>query len=601
MAIINAQNYSESALYRIRHSLAHIMAQAVLEQFPNGKIAIGPPIENGFYYDFDLPRTLTEGDLVGFEARMREIVQEGSDFVYEEVNPEHARELFRDQPYKLELIDEILKLGTDEYGEKTENPVLSTYTNAPFVDLCRGPHVGNATEIKPDAFKLLSVAGAYWRGDETRPMLQRIYGTAWESPAELEHYLWQRSEAEKRDHRRLGKELELFHLDPTAPGMPYWLPNGLTVLNTLLEFWRAEHEKRGYREVATPQINSKSLYETSGHWEHYKDNMFIIPIDEHTTYCVKPMNCPNAMIVYNLKTRSYRDLPLRISDSDILYRNERSGQLHGLLRVQHIQQDDSHNFVAPDQIESEYDQILDIADLFYGIFGLKYTPRLGTRPIDGYIGDLAAWDQAESALLRIIDKRYGEGNYIIGEGEGAFYGPKIDIMMEDALGRLWQMGTLQLDFQLPARFNCTYTDKDGFEKTPVVIHRVVYGSLERFLGILIEHTNGVFPVWLAPVQARVIPVTDAHISYAQEVADQLRKENIRVEVDDSNNRMGAKIRDAQLQRVPYMLVVGKREIEQQTVSIRLRNEDDLGAMSLESFIPRVKKIIAQKELSDWVG
>jgi len=575
------------------------MAQAVLDMFPEGKIAIGPAIEKGFYYDFELPRSLTESDLEEIERRMRELIRGNQDFIYEEITVKQAKDMFADQPYKLELIRDILEHGTDEYGEKTENPILSIYRSGSFIDLCRGPHVRNTEEIDPKAIKLMSVAGAYWRGDENRPMLQRIYGTAWETAEELKHYLWQLSEAKRRDHRRLGKQLELFHLDPTAPGMPYWLPKGMKILNTLLEFWREEHECRGYQEVSTPQINNKSLYEASGHWEHYKENMFVIPIDEHTTFCVKPMNCPNAMIVYNLKLRSYRDLPLRFSDADILYRNERSGHLHGLLRVQHIQQDDAHIFVTEDQIEEEYNRILDIADLFYDVFGLEYTPRLGTRPKDGYLGDEETWDRAERALKNILKTRFGQGNFIIDEGEGAFYGPKIDIMMKDAIGRSWQMGTIQLDFQLPGRFDCTYVDEHGNRKTPIVIHRVIYGSLERFIGILIEHTEGAFPAWLAPVQVRVIPITDKQIPYAQEVMNRIRAEGLQTELDDSNNRMGAKIRDAQVQKVPYMLIIGKREVSNGTVSVRLRTEEDLGAMDLDSFLIRIKDIASQRRLLIW--
>jgi len=586
-------------LHQIRHSLAHIMAQAVRERFaPEGsvRIGVGPAIKDGFYYDFELPRSANEEDLTWLENRIKEIIRGDHKFEVSEVTPEEARSIFADEPYKLELLDGLVAGNVDDNGNllSSEQAVkITVYKHDNFTDLCRGPHVNHTGEINPDAIKLLSLAGAYWRGDESRPMLQRIYGTAWKSPEELEHYLWQLAEAQKRDHRRLGKELELFHLDQTAPGMPYWLPKGFKVLTELTNFWRVEHEKRGYQEISSPLINEKSLWETSGHWDHYKNDMFIIPISEHITYGIKPMNCPNAMVVYNLKTRSYRDLPLRLSDCDILHRNEKSGTLHGLLRVQKFQQDDAHIFVTEDQIEEEYGRIFEIADLFYRIFDLKYSFRLGTRP-DGYIGDLESWEMAEAALKRILDKHAGAGNYIILEGDGAFYGPKIDILMEDAIGRSWQMGTVQLDFQLPRRFNCTYTDKDGHQKTPVVIHRVIYGSLERFMGILIEHVAGAFPVWLAPVQAKIISISDRHIPYAQEVASQLRNEGLRVDLDDSNERMNAKIRDAQNQKVPYMLVVGNREAEQKTVSVRLRTEKDLGAMSVEDFLQMAKVAISEK-------
>jgi threonyl-tRNA synthetase len=586
-------------LYRIRHSAAHVMAQAARERFaPEGPVrfAVGPPVENGFYYDMELPRPANEEDLAWIEGRMKEIIRGDHPFQVREVTPDEARALFRDDPFKLELIDGLLAGNVDENGNplpEAEAPRITVYQHDNFVDLCRGPHVRHTGEINPDAVKLLNVAGAYWRGDEARAMLQRLYGTAWETPEALQHYLWQRAEAEKRDHRVLGRDLELFHIDPTAPGMPYWLPKGFKVLTELIDFWREEHEKRGYQEIATPLINDKQLWEISGHWDHYRENMFLIPVSEHVTYGVKPMNCPNAMVVYNLKTRSYRDLPLRLSDSDLLHRNERSGTLHGLLRTRKFQQDDAHIFVTEEMIEEEYARVLEIAALFYGIFDLKYSLRLGTRP-DDYIGDVETWDRAEAALKRILDQQAGRGNYHIEEKDGAFYGPKIDIIMEDVLGRQWQMGTIQLDFQLPRRFNCTYIDPEGNEKTPVVIHRVIYGSLERFMGILIEHTAGAFPVWLAPVQARLIPITDQQLPYAEEVAARLRAEGLRVEVDDSDKRMSGKIRDAQLQKVPYMLVIGKREAEQATVSVRLRTEEDLGPMCVDAFLERAKTTIAEK-------
>lgn len=586
-------------LYRIRHSAAHVMAQAVRERFaPEGPVhlAVGPPIENGFYYDLDLPRPATEEDVAWIEKRMKQIIRGRHPFQVREVTPDEARAMFSDEPYKLELIEGLLAGNVDENGNplpEAERVRLTVYQHDSFVDLCRGPHVGHTGEINPEAVKLLNVAGAYWRGDETRPMLQRIYGTAWETPEALEHYLWQRAEAEKRDHRNLGRDLELFHFDPTAPGMPYWLPRGLKVLNELIQFWRVEHEKRGYQEIASPLINDKQLWEISGHWEHYQENMFLIPVSEQVTYGVKPMNCPNAMVVYNLKTRSYRDLPLRLSDCDVLHWYERSGTLHGLLRTRKFQQDDAHIFITEEQIEEEYARVLEIAQLFYGIFDLKYSLRLGTRP-ESYIGDLETWDRAEAALKRILDQHAGPGNYDIEEGDGAFYGPKIDILMEDALGRPHQMGTIQLDFQLPRRFQCVYIDKDGQEKTPVVVHRVIYGSLERFMGILIEHTAGAFPVWLAPVQARVIPITDALMPYAQEVTERLRGEGLRVELDDTDKRMNAKIRDAQLQKVPYMLVIGNREQADGKVAVRLRTGADLGAMAVEEFVQRVRGVVADK-------
>src|SRR6266540_2653939 len=587
-------------LHRLRHSSAHIMAQAVRERFQRegGKVSlgVGPATADGFYYDFLLPRTLSDDDLGWIERRMREIIAGGYPFVMHELPSDEAKRRFADEPFKLELIDGIEAGNVDDNGEPLppdEATALTVYQHDDFVDLCRGPHVERTSDVDPRALKLLGVAGAYWRGDEHRPMLQRIYGTAWETPEDLEQFLWRREEAERRDHRRLGRELELFHLDPTAPGMPYWLPKGLKVLNALLDFWRRDHEERGYQEISSPLVNDKSLWETSGHWDHYKDNMFIIPVDEHTTYALKPMNCPNAHVVYNLKVRSYRDLPLRLSDCDILHRYERSGTLHGLLRVRRMQQDDAHIFVTPDQIGDEYARIFDICDQYYSIFGLRYELRLGTRP-DDHIGDVETWDRAESTLKSILDDRVGSGRYTIEEGDGAFYGPKIDILMYDALGREWQMGTIQLDMQLPGRFGCTYTDSDGQKKTPVVIHRVIYGSLERFLGILIEHTAGAFPLWISPVQVKAIPVRLEQSAYAEEVAASLRSGGLRVEVDHEDTALAAKIRRAQLEKVPIMLVLGQREVDQKLVSPRLRTGENLGAMPLEKLSELLRHTVDSK-------
>ncbi|MDQ2745528.1 MAG: threonine--tRNA ligase [Chloroflexota bacterium] len=570
----------------VRHSAAHVMAQAVQGLFPGAKLGIGPPVENGFYYDFDTAEPFSPADLKSIEQRMRAIVKQGQRFSRRVVSRDEAQDELADEPYKLELIG--LKGGNSaEESVEVGGPELTIYDNldpasgeVQWKDLCRGPHVPTTRQIP--AFKLLRTGGAYWRGSEKNPQLQRIYGTAWESRQAQDTYLHMLEEAERRDHRRLGRELELFHLDPTAPGMPYWLPRGLKLLNLLLDFWRTDHERRGYQEISSPLINDKSLWVTSGHWDHYKDDMFIIPIDERTTYGVKPMNCPNAMVVYNLKTRSYRDLPLRLSDCDVLHRNERSGTLHGLLRVRHVQQDDAHIFVTPDQIRDEYEHIFDVCDLYYQIFDLRYKLRLGTRPED-YIGDVQTWNEAESSLRSILDRRVGAGNYIMEEGGGAFYGPKIDIVMQDALGREWQMGTIQLDFQLPRRFGCAYTDRDGTKKMPVVIHRVIYGSLERFIGILIEHTAGAFPLWISPVQVKVIPVRVEQAEYAREVTDILRAEGFRVEADEEDTALSAKIRKAQHEKTPVMLVLGSREAEERMVAPRLRTGAQLGAMPLAKF------------------
>jgi threonyl-tRNA synthetase len=588
----------------MRHSVAHLTAQAVQELFPEARLGIGPPIENGFFYDFLMPRSFTPQDLEAIEGRMRRIIKRGQRFrrrVFESV--EAAREELRREPLKLELIESKSSTSGDETVEVGSGE-LSIYDNIDiptnevvWSDLCRGPHLPSTKCI--GAFKLMRNAAAYWRGSEANPQLQRVYGTAWESPEALDHYLWQLEEAERRDHRKLGRELELFHLDPTAPGMPYWLPKGLRLLNSLLDFWREEHEERGYQEISSPLINHRALWDTSGHWEHYRKDMFVIDGDEASAYGVKPMNCPNAMVVYNLKTRSYRDLPLRFSDCDPLHRNERSGTLHGLLRVQKFQQDDAHIFVTPHQIEEEYERIFDVCERFYGIFDLAYSYRFGTRP-DGYIGDLETWDNAEAILQRILQERTS-GEYTRELGGGAFYGPKIDIMMKDALGREWQMGTIQLDFQLPRRFGCEYADVDGKRKTPVVIHRVIYGSLERFLGIFIEHTAGAFPLWIAPLTAIVIPVAGEYEIYADHVRHSLRRSGSYAEVDARDETLSSRIRDAQMQKVPLTIVVGMREQANGTVAVRVRGKREAQTMSLEELVPLLTKAKKDRLAEPLVG
>jgi threonyl-tRNA synthetase len=592
---------SEDGLTVIRHSAAHVMAQAVQQAHPEAKLGIGPPIENGFYYDFDVPQAFTPDDLKTIEARMRDIIKQGQRFVRREVSDEEARQELVAEPYKLELISIKGQADGDaEASTEVGAGVLSIYDNVDaktgelrWKDLCRGPHVSSTRHIP--AVKLMRNAAAYWRGSEKNPQLQRIYGTAWASRDALAAYLHMLEEAERRDHRRIGKELELFHFDPTAPGMPYWLPNGLRVLNSLLAFWREEHEARGYQEIATPLLNNKRLWETSGHWEHYRDDMFQVVNDapgEEPAYALKPMNCPNAMVVFNLKTRSYRELPLRLSDCDPLHRNERSGTLHGLLRVQKFQQDDAHIFVDQSQIEEEIQRIFDICDRFYGIFGLDFTYRLGTRP-EGFIGDVETWGHAEDTLAAILKDRTG-GAFEQEDGGGAFYGPKIDILMSDVLGRQWQMGTIQLDFQLPRRFGCTFTDETGERKVPVVIHRVIYGSLERFLGIYIEHTAGAFPLWLSPVQVAVIPVAPDHAGYAREVYDSLRQAGIRADLDDRNETLNARVRNAEKQRIPLILVLGGREAEGGTVSVRRRGERTLASTTSENFALQVSVAIRNR-------
>ena len=476
----------------------------------------------------------------------------------------------REEPYKVELIEELPD------GEE-----ISFYKQGDYVDLCAGPHLMSTGLVK--AFKLTSSSGAYWRGDEHNKMLQRIYGTSFPKKADLDHHLEMIEEAKKRDHRKLGKELELFFFDETAPGMAYWLPKGFTMLNTLIEFWRKEHKKHGYQEFSGPQLNSSELWKISGHWDHYKEDMFVLTDSDGKEQALKPMNCPNSIKIYQSKLRSYKDLPLRFNDVDVIHRNEKSGQLNGLFRVRMFRQDDSHNYVTEEQIGNEIKSILEIAKDLYSVFGLEYILTLSTRP-DDFMGDIETWNKAEADLKAVLNEICGENNYRINEGDGAFYGPKIDIKMKDCLGREWQMGTAQLDFQLPQRFNLSYIDEDGNKKTPVMIHRALFGSFERFIGIITEHYAGAFPTWLAPVQVKVLPIsTEKHGEYAKKLADELTEEGFRVEVDDRNEKIGYKIREAQTQKVPYMLVVGDKEIESNSVGVRARAEGDLGAMSKEEF------------------
>jgi threonyl-tRNA synthetase len=570
----------EDRLQRIRHSAAHLMAEAIQSLFPEARFAIGPPIEDGFYYDVELPRSLTPDDLGHIEERMRELQEDDAPFLREVVSRARALELFADNPYKIEIIEQL-----------PDEETITTYRQGDFLDLCRGPHVASTADIGP--YTLMNVSGAYWRGDEHRPMLQRIYGTAWETREQLDAYLKRQEQARLRDHRRLGRELELFFLHPTAPGMPYWLPNGVILLDRLVGYWREVHADAGYHEIATPMLNRKELFETSGHWQHFHDEMFTLDLDDSQIYGLKPMNCPNAMITFAHARRSYRDLPLRLADLSPLHRYERSGTLNGLFRVRGFRQDDAHIFVAPAQLGDEFGRVLELVDRFYTLFGLEYRFRLGTRP-DEFLGDIETWNQAEAILESVL--RDSERDFWIEHGDGAFYGPKIDILMRDSLGREWQMGTLQLDFQMPRQFELRYQAEDGSLQTPITIHRAIYGSVERFVGILIEHLNGAFPAWLAPEQVRIIPITDGQVGYAREVADQLRREGLRAMVDDSSERMQAKIRESQVRKVPYMLVVGRREAEAGTVSVRLRTGEDLGAMPVDSFLDLAKAVIASRSL-----
>jgi threonyl-tRNA synthetase len=593
--------YEESHLYRLRHSASHVMAQAVLEKFPDGKVAIGPPIESGFYYDFDLPRSLAPEDLEEIEARMREIIGEGHDFVYQELDEQEARQAFADQPYKLELIDGILATGTDEYGEPLdEEPKLSIYKSGQFVDLCRGPHVDNTEEINPDAIKLLSVAGAYWRGDERRPMLQRIYGTAWETSQQLEEYLAWLEEVEKRDHRRLIRDLDLmsFHPEEAGAGLAHWHPKGGQMRVVIEDYWRKRHYEGGYEIVFTPHIGRAQLWETSGHLDFYKDGMYA-PMDiEGQEYYIKPMNCPFHIMIYKSRLRSYRELPLRWAELGTVYRYERSGVLHGLLRVRGFTQDDAHIICTPEQIEDEILRVFDFSlDLLRGFGFEEFKIALSVRDPkapEKYAGADAMWEQAEASLIKAFEAR--DMPYERMEGEAVFYGPKIDIHIKDALGRTWQLTTIQFDFNLPERFDMTYVGEDGKDHRPYMVHRALLGSLERFFGVLVEHYGGAFPVWLSPVQAVLIPIADRHLDYARAVSERLRAAGLRAEVDSSSERMRAKIRNAQLQKVPYMLIVGDREQKAGQVNLRQRDESVPGAMSVDEFIVLAQDAVAQKRL-----
>ncbi len=565
------------------HTTSHIMAQAIKRLFPNVKLAIGPAIENGFYYDFDVEKPFSEEDLLKIEEEMKKIIKENYPIERFTLPRNEALKLMEEkqEPYKVELIQDL-----------PEGEEISFYRQGEFTDLCAGPHLDATGNVK--AIKLLSSSGAYWRGDEHNKMLQRIYGISFPKASQLEEYITMIEEAKKRDHRKLGKELELFFFDETAPGMAYWLPKGFTMLNTLIEFWRKEHQKRGYQEFSAPQLNSSVLWKTSGHWDHYKEDMFVLEDIDGNEQALKPMNCPNSIRIYQSKLRSYKDLPLRFNDVDIIHRNEKSGQLNGLFRVRMFRQDDSHNYVTEEQIGNEIKEIVEIANKIYGIFGLEYQLTLSTRP-DDFLGEIETWDRAEADLKKVLNELCGENNYRINEKDGAFYGPKIDIKMKDCLGREWQMGTIQLDFQLPGRFNLSYIDKEGNKKTPIMIHRAILGSFERFLGIITEHFAGAFPMWLAPVQVKVLSIADAHIDYAKQVKEKLEEKGIRVELDDRSEKIGYKIREAQLQKIPYMLIIGDKEIQNNAVGVRSRKDGDIGQMKLEQFIEK-----AEEEIKNFV-
>jgi threonyl-tRNA synthetase len=569
----------EARLEKMRHSAAHVMAEAVQALFPDAKFGIGPAIEDGFYYDFELPRSLMPDDLVAIEAKMREIIAGNFSFVREEISKTKAHKLFAEQPYKLELIDEL------------SDKKVTIYRQGSFVDLCRGPHVSSTGEIK--AFKLTSIAGAYWRGDEKRPMLQRIYGVAFETAAELEGYLARLAEAAKRDHRKLGKELDLFSLhEEFGPGLVHWHPKGALVRQIIEDFWKAEHRKRGYEIVYTPHIAKLNLWRTSGHWDFYRENLFS-PMDvEGQEYIVKPMNCLGHIMIFKTQLRSYRNLPLRYAELGTVYRYERSGVLHGLARVRGFTQDDAHIFCRPDQLEAEVAETVKLARYMMKTFGFnEYELLLSTRP-DHYAGTIQIWEEATEALRKVLESL--DLNYSIDPGEGVFYGPKIDIKLRDALDRLWQGPTIQVDFNLPQRFDVNYIGEDGLEHQVVMVHRTVLGSMERFMACLVENYAGAFPVWLSPVQVAIIPIADRHLSYANQVADALRENGVRVQVDDRSERMNLKIREAQLMKIPYMFVVGDKEMEASQVSLRLRTGEDSGLLPVSKFLDRVRPIIETK-------
>jgi threonyl-tRNA synthetase len=589
------ENYEDSLLYRIRHSAAHIMAQAVLEKFPEGKVAIGPPIEDGFYYDFDLPRALTPEDLESIEKRMRGIIQAGVNFEKQVISADEAKKLFHDQPFKLELIEGLESGELDDDGNPTDvKPEISIYSQGGFTDLCRGPHVENSRQINPSAIKLMNVAGAYWRGDEKRPMLQRIYGTAWSKPDELKDYLWRLEEAKKRDHRKIGQELDLFSVnDEVGAGLVLWHPKGARIRKLIEDFWSQEHVNNDYDFVYTPHIGKAQLWETSGHLGFYKDNMYS-PVDiEGQQYFLKPMNCPFHLHIYKSSLRSYRDLPIRYAEEGTVYRYERSGVLHGLMRVRGFTQDDAHHFCRPDQMPAEIDFVLDFSLHILRSFGFSdIHAYLSTRP-EKSVGDPAMWEDAETALQESLDR--SGLDYDVDRGGGAFYGPKIDLKVKDAIGREWQLSTIQFDFNEPERFDLTYIGEDGQPHRPYMIHRALLGSLERFFGVLVEHYAGAFPVWLAPVQAAMIPIADRHLDYAKQVAQELKKAGLRVIVDERPERMNAKIRDAQNQKIPYMLVIGDKEQESGQVALRLRNGENPGPILLADFIARAHDEIAAKQ------
>ena len=560
----------------LRHTASHIMAQAIKRLFPQAKLAIGPAIENGFYYDIDVEPKLVEADLEKIEAEMKKIIKENLKIESFKLPRQEALKLMeeRNEPYKVELINDL-----------PEDEEISFFKQGEFVDLCTGPHMLYTKAVK--VFKLMNITGAYWRGDEKNKMLQRIYATAFENKENLEKYLEELEEAKKRDHRKIGKELELFMIAPEGPGFPFFLPKGMELRNVLEDFWRKIHKEHGYVEIKTPMILNEELWHRSGHWDHYKENMYTTKIDD-TDYGIKPMNCPGGMLVYKNSMHSYRDLPIRAGELGLVHRHEKSGELNGLFRVRCFTQDDAHIFCLPSQIEEEISNVIKLIDEVYSIFGFEYEIELSTRPEDS-MGSDEQWEMAEGALKKVLKDL--NMKYELNEGDGAFYGPKIDFHIKDCLGRSWQCGTIQLDFQMPERFDLTYIGEDGEKHRPVMLHRVIFGSIERFIGILIEQYAGAFPTWLAPVQVKILTIADRHVDYAKKLMKEMSFKGIRVELDDREEKMGYKIREAQLQKVPYMLIIGDKEVEENKVSMRSRDKGDLGSIEKEKFIEKVEEEI----------
>lgn len=559
------------------HTSSHVMALAIKRLWPETKFAIGPSIDAGFYYDLDLEHRFTPEDLEHIEKEMKKIVKEGLSMEKRIVSKQDAMDFFKDQPYKIDLIEHL-----------PEDETISIYKLGDFEDLCRGPHMADVKKI--GAVKLLSVAGAYWRGDEKNKMLQRIYGITFEKKKQLDEYLDRLEEAKKRDHRKLGQEMKLFSMHEEGPGFPFFHPRGMVLRNILESFWREEHEREGYGEIRTPVILNESLWRQSGHWDHYKDNMYFTKIDGED-YAIKPMNCPGAILIYRTDLHSYRDFPLRLAEMGLVHRHELSGALHGLFRVRSFTQDDAHIFCLPDQIEDEVSGVIRLANHIYEVFGFKYKIELSTRP-DDFMGTIEEWDRATESLKRALEANGLE--YEINEGDGAFYGPKIDYHLEDAIGKTWQCGTIQLDFQMPERFDITYVDRDNEKKRPVMIHRALLGSMERFMGSLIEHYAGKFPLWLAPLQVKLLPISDKYVDYAKSVAGELKAHGIRVEVDEREEKIGYKVRAAQLEKVPLALVVGEKEAESHTVSVRKLGGEDLGVMSVDEIIEMIETKVKER-------